>query len=301
MVRSVSATTRRLGALLPALLALAALGGCGSSSRSSHSTGGARAAKSASATSAGTSVAAIERAAYVTQAGEGMKLALKTTVQVAGRTITASGEGVFLPASKTGKLSINAAGQSVNEVIAYPYIYVHAPDTQLGSKPWLKLNAGNIASSLGISLGGASATNPTEELSLLSAAGSVRRVGAETLRGSQTTRYAVSVELNRLGEVGPAGARSSERSAGKLLETMTGQSTLAMEVWLDARGRARRVAMTLPICTAAERITATSSVEYFDFGPQPAITPPPASEVAEAGSAIEDAAKRGLSALHCSS
>jgi hypothetical protein len=283
------------------MLALAALGGCGSSSHASRSTAGARAAKSASATSAGTSVAAIERAAYVTQAGEGLKIALKTTVQVAGRTITASGEGVFLPASKAGKLSINAAGQSINEVIAYPYIYVHAPGPQLGAKPWLKLNAGNIASSLGISLGGTSPTNPAEALSLLSAAGSVRKVGAERLRGSETTRYAVSVELDRLGEAGPAGARSSERAAGKLLETMTGQSTLAMEVWLDAQGRARRVETTLPICTAAGRITATSSVEYFDFGPQPAITPPPASEVAEAGPAIEGAAKRGLSTLHCSS
>lgn len=237
----------------------------------------------------------------MTQTSEGLKLSLKSTVQVAGHTIGASGSGYLITASKEGKITIDAAGRSIEEVIDFPYVYARLPMPLAGGKPWVKLNAGNIASSLGISSSSASASNPTEQLLLLRAAGSVKELGSETLRGIPTTHYAATVQLRRLAEVAPAGQRAAAQGSARLLEGMTGLSELSMEVWVDAQGHVRRVQMTIPVCTPGGRLTSTSTVEFFDFGPQPAVSPPPASEVSEAGSALESAAKHALSALHCAS
>ncbi len=292
-----SIASPRLGAGAGLLAALAALGGCGSSGH----TPPASTHRAAAANGAGATLLAIQRAAYATQASEGLRLSLSSTVQVAGRTITATGSGYVVSASRSGRITISAAGTSVEEIIELPDVYARLPEQLPGGKRWVRLNAGSLISSLGIPSSGASASDPTEQLSLLKAAGSVKALGSQTLRGTPTTRYAATIQLHRLVEVSPPSQRAGAQASAKLLEAITGLSAINMEVWIDQQGRARRLQMTLPICTPSGRLSATSTVEFYDFGPQPPVTPPPAGEVSEAGAALESAAKRALSTLHCGS
>jgi hypothetical protein len=118
-----------------------------------------------------------------------------------------------------------------------------------------------------------SGTDPSQSLDLLRAASSdFREVGEEEIRGVQTTHYEGTVDLEKVAEQVPEDARESYR---RLME-QSGQREIPMEVWIDEDGLTRRVHYEQ---TLGDGTTMDLTQEYFDFGVEVDVEPPPDEDV----------------------
>jgi hypothetical protein len=155
-------------------------------------------------------------------------------------------------------------------------------------KPWVKFELPEELAGfggLGPSFGpgpGEGAADPTEALQYLKAAASkVNRVGQEQVRGTPTTRYAVTFDAAKQVAQLPAELSSFFEESGFAFAKPA-------DVWIDQQGRLRKIhyAITMKapdVGTAAEQtatqMTVESTLELYDFGVEVHVTPPPAGQV----------------------
>ena len=113
----------------------------------------------------------------------------------------------------------------------------------------------------------------------------VADVGRASVRGVETTHYELSIDLERVVEQAPAAAREELRR--DLVERE--RKTMRAEVWVDDDGLARRIRIV-----DEEFDDGAVTTEFFDFGIEVDVQPPPTDEVATADEweqAIEQAAR----------
>jgi hypothetical protein len=97
-------------------------------------------------------------------------------------------------------------------------------------------------------------------------------VGPEEVRGVPTVRCRVTVDLGRADAALPAGVSVPGGPYRSL-------SRLPAEVWLDAAGLARRIAVNTDSDTRSSSESVWSLVELWDFGVPVEISPPGADEL----------------------
>ncbi len=125
--------------------------------------------------------------------------------------------------------------------------------------------------------------DPRELLGLLRAAsGDVEVVGTEELRGTETTHYRATIDPAEYAKLAP-----DHEQLDALVDELVGRSGIGdvpVDVWLDATGMVRKVALAFAATPPGGTRTAESSVsfELWDYGEPVAIEPPPASEVVDA-------------------
>ncbi|HUA75542.1 MAG TPA: hypothetical protein VL988_12360 [Solirubrobacteraceae bacterium] len=247
-------------------------------------------------------LAAVTRAAYTTEQVPGYKFALTTSVSLAGKSATGQGGGTIAEGGSQGTAGVEVEGTKVEEVIDKPYLYVRTPSAASSrlthGKPWLRIDLSTFSQSLGSNSFGAGSSNPAEVLSYLRAAGTVTRVGEEQVRGVDSTRYHAVIYLGRFVSAVPPSQRAAGRRAGKLLERITGAKTLPMDVWVGG-GRVTRISFTFPACTPEGRLQDSLSMDLYGYGPQPAVKPPPADQVADVDAQVKAQVQRSLAQLHC--
>lgn len=90
-------------------------------------------------------------------------------------------------------------------------------------------------------------------IDFLKAAGQASTVGAELLRGVPTTHHRVLVGFSRLPVVVPARLRAGASRQAALLKRISGQSSLPIDVWIDASDLVRRYRVRVPLCFQSER------------------------------------------------
>src|SRR6266545_2424563 len=224
-------------------------------------------------------------AAKVTEARSArLSMTMRTTFageQVAASTATT--EGVYDYAAHKGQMdtTIKTAGIpfrfTVRTLVIGSTVYIKTPDMPHGQetpagvplipeehhKPWAKLDlpkelAGQNPLSPGLGpIPDDTGGDPTQALSYLkSATSKVERVGSEQVRGTPTTRYAVTFDAAKVAAV-----------------------------WIDEQGRLRKIhyAVTLKVPEGMEatatQMTIETTQELFDFGVTVKVTPPPANQV----------------------
>ena len=269
-----------------------------------------------SATGCGTSGSAIDpvaRAAQVTSHVGGAHIAVD--IQVTGdglaEPFTMAGQGFFNYNTDEGTLTLDATGVPagaapalppgglhIEEIFKSSTIYIGSP-LLAGKLPdgarWLKLDLGRFAQAIGFNLqqlaGGQS--NPAQLLQFLRAtSGAPARVGSELVRGVPTTHYRATVDLRKVADVLPSGhAGQLQASLAKLIAQM-GTSKIPVEVWVDHQRLVRRMALTLSLSTGAQRARLGMTIDLFEFGPTPSVSPPPQAEVFD----VTQAALAGLGA-----
>ena len=112
-----------------------------------------------------------------------------------------------------------------------------------------------------------------------------RETGAETVRGTATTRYEAEVDLAAAAELEIEGAsepaRLARRRAFQTMSARLRKETMPAEVWVGADRRIRRLLVRFD--AAAAELTASTSLtlELYDFGTPVSVEPPPPSEVAD--------------------
>jgi hypothetical protein len=284
----------RRTALLAAAGALAASAvGCGGGSASSGN--GASASY----------LAAVTRAADVTDQVPGYKFDMTIATKLADKSFTIDADGSISARGTQGSLNVDVAGKTISELIDKPYFYVKVPGAAKAAaakgKPWVRANINTLTEAFGggEALGGGS-TDPTQTLSFLKSAGTVARVGREDVRGVPTTRYHAVIDLQRYGAAVPAGQRAAARKYAETFKRISGSSSLPMDVWIDDSSHVLRMAFTLSLCSPeGGRLSESLNMELHDYGPQAVVAPPPESQVTDIDARLKAQFAKGLQQLSC--
>ena len=147
----------------------------------------------------------------------------------------------------------------------------------LPGKPWIKIDLTKLANAGGVAAQ-IQSLNPNSYLvQLLGVTGAVKTVGKEKVRGDDTTHYSFTVDLDKAAQLAPADQKAGIEAAAKTVVNKQEPT----EVWLDGKGRVRRLEQTVQIASGALTGTTNLTLEYFDFGTKVAVAPPPADQTAD--------------------
>jgi hypothetical protein len=140
-----------------------------------------------------------------------------------------------------------------------------------GANTYLRVAGSWTGFSLGDPGGPRGVNDPLWPLDALFGVRDVVEVGPENVRAAPATRYRLTIDLARADAALPAGVTVPSGP-------YRGLSQIPAEVWLDADGLARRIAvMTEP--AVPDDAPAWSIVELWDFGVPADITPPSPDDV----------------------
>ncbi len=262
---------------LAALLSPLALGACGTSASSAPNP--------------------VARAAHISTSEEGMRFTLDVHLSrphpEQGFSIT--GNGYAGPGGHSASVNMDfsgipgaggllSRGHGVQAVYVYPTMYLRMPfiaDKLPEGKSWLEVELGEVlnathATSVPQALG-IGQIDPAQILQYLKASsGQVRDLGTQRLYGLSTTHYQVRLRLPSVLARLPASSRSAAKA---LLQHVGNASAIPFDVWVDGRGRVRRVQISLAVQGMTATGKATVTVGFTSYGPVPAVAPPPAGEV----------------------
>jgi hypothetical protein len=269
------------------IAALGVLAGCGGSSSSSPSS-----------TTAKVSPADLTRAASVSSAASGYRAVMSMSESVPGfGHLTMSGDGSFGKQQGQMAMTINVPGAlalalgtklQMSMVVHNGILYMKLPQALTsklpGAKPWLEIDLRKSASgSSGIS----SLMNSSRQLSdpaqyfqwLHAVVGSgLQNLGSATVNGVPTTHYHANVSLSQLMHASGAANQSNAAQAQALSKEIVG-GTIPIDVYVDASNLVRRIVINETVKAGGKNVTSAITVDFPQYGAQPAPTLPPASEV----------------------
>ena len=198
--------------------------------------------------------------------------------------VTVSGEGVISLVERRGRLTMTVGETQEYEVILDGGVaYLRLPE--LGAPtPWVRLDLELLAGVEGAEqLAQLGRVDPAEGLTFLRAAlEGAQPKGSEDVRGTPTTRYQVTVDLEAAVAEAP---EDSREFLSQQLQRL-GTDSLPMDVWVDGDGLVRRQSYTVALPGGAAQPGAPDDVsftiEYYDFGAAVDVTPPPADQTTDA-------------------
>jgi hypothetical protein len=181
-------------------------------------------------------------------------------------------------------------GAAIEERIVGGVVYTKLPPDFLraaGAPPtvhWVSLDS--RAANSDSPPGSGAHADPSGQLVFLAAASDdVRRVGTESVRGVRSTHFRATIDPPGAARGGPrtAAARAKLAQLGSTL----GAQRLAVDVWLDGSGRARRVVVSVPLAPSGSGVldglgadaTMRIQADFYAFGERAQVTAPPRQEV----------------------
>ncbi|MGW7195478.1 hypothetical protein [Streptomyces chryseus] len=210
-----------------------------------------------------------------------MKLTTRTSAQ--GRSVSAQGQGVIDLAEGDSEMTLTAGGQKIEQRVVDGIVYQKPPKEQQakvpGKKPWIKIDLKKAAQRGGSS---PQVNDPAESAGFAKGVTDkdVRKIGTEQVGGTGTTRYRVTIDVDKLAGTG-------DRAKADQLKKQLGP-TLPMDVWLDDDGRIRRQQMDLRVKApdgaasgGPQQAEVRTVIEYSDFGAELDVEPPAAGQTAD--------------------
>jgi hypothetical protein len=234
----------------------------------------------------------VAKAADSTTAAGSAQIDVSGSIGVQGRVVPLSGKGFLDARNRRGRLAISmvipGVGQTdFEEIMDGLTFYVKLPGELgkglRGGKRWIKLDLAAAARAQGIDFdkllranpGGAA--NPGDMLRYLKAVGDSRVVGHETIRGTPTTHYRATVDIDKA--VDRIGDRQTEQSLKRLYDSM-GVTSVPIEVWIDRSGLVRREAINFTATVGnAGGFSMSMTTDFLRFGVPVKVGAPPADQV----------------------
>ena len=134
---------------------------------------------------------------------------------------------------------------------------------------WVKMDLGKMAKKEGVDLGAimnANQADPSQSLRMLMASSGAHVTGAERIRGVETTHYSFNIDFKKLAH---------DNKQFKQLTEATGSISAPAEAWIDAKGRVRRLTITMSLgAQLGTPMSMTMTEDLYDFGARADITPP---------------------------
>jgi hypothetical protein len=244
-------------------------------------------------------------------------------MRMGGMTISYTANGEFDFAHGRGTLSMQAP-VGMTELFLPPKLYLKLPGAALPKgKTWVELDTKGIGGSALAGLGDAFgvSSSPADELTSLTAiSSSVTKLGAGSVRGVAVTGFRVIIDPRKA--VKAAKVPAAERASYQQFVSTLGSGAISADVWVDAANLVRRVTLSLKLPAAltsglgdcvgssgasssgasssagsgvscsggagnsapAGNSRMTQTTDYYDFGVQVRLSPPPAAQVASTGS-----------------
>jgi hypothetical protein len=157
----------------------------------------------------------------------------------------------------------------------FPFLKEQLPP----GKPWMKADIVEIGKAYGLDLDRLKETKqsaPDQMLAYLKSAVGVRKIGSDLVRREVTTHYSTIVDAETIVEQAP---RAQQKAMRKFLR-LFGIKTYPVDVWVDRNGLVRKLAIELEYKQPhGEYVKMKVSEEYYDFGVEVDIEPPPAKRV----------------------
>ncbi len=150
-------------------------------------------------------------------------------------------------------------------------MYMRSPlfDKMVPPGKWVKMEVGKMAKKEGVDLGAimnANQADPSQSLRMLTASSGAHVTGSDRIRGVQTTHYAFNIDFKKLAH---------DNKAFKQLTDAAGSVSAPAEAWIDAKGRVRRLTVTMSLGgQLGTPMTMTMTEDLYDFGVHADITPP---------------------------
>ncbi|HEX5404459.1 MAG TPA: hypothetical protein VFX16_19405 [Pseudonocardiaceae bacterium] len=203
---------------------------------------------------------------------------MRMTVPGAGA-ITASGDMKFAGAKTAISLTMNEPTMgNLRMVLLDGTLYMKLPAAMAGlvggsdDKPWLKLAFGAdnpITQALGANF--TDELDPTKLLDQFKSAGTITKVTHETLNGQQTTHYAITVDVAKLG--------GTDQSLSGLTA-----STIPFDIWVNSDNLPVRIVSKMGFASpGGSSQEAVLTADYTNWGQPVTITAPPADQVGTFG------------------
>ena len=134
---------------------------------------------------------------------------------------------------------------------------------------WVKMDLGKMAKKEGVDLGAimnANQADPSQSLRMLMASSGAHVTGAERIRGVETTHYSFTIDFKKLAH---------DNKQFRQLTEATGSISAPAEAWIDAKGRVRRLTVTMSLgAQLGTPMSMTMTEDLYDFGARVEITPP---------------------------
>jgi hypothetical protein len=157
----------------------------------------------------------------------------------------------------------------------FPYLDGQLP----GGKTWLKADIVEVGKRYGLDLDRLKETrrsDPALMLAYLRSAVGVRKVGTDLVRREVTTHYSTIVDAETIVEEAP---KDQQRAMRRYLRLM-GIKTYPVDLWVDRDGVVRKLSVELEYkLPSGEYVKMKLSEEYYDFGVEVNIEPPPGKSV----------------------
>jgi hypothetical protein len=294
---------RALAAVAVAIGLLGASCGGGEFNPRARRTGIAAAATTTSALDA-TLPATLRRSAAQTAAAGTARTAISVTVTgLSGATFASgaldvAGTGVVDLATGNAKLALSvprfdrvSGGRAIEQRIVRGVAYLAMPTEilRIGGLPasvrWLRLDPESVGGGADPGALSQAQVDPAGQLAFVAAiSNDVRRIGAEPVRGEPATHYAATVVLPARPTVRAADAEQTLAS----IEAVIGTGRVAVDVWLDGSGRARRVVVSVPLANATGTLPAGAvgahammrvQADLYAFGTPVQVAAPPPAQV----------------------
>ncbi len=235
----------------------------------------------------GTSLAA----AVTRTAGQTARVAVTTTMQMPGMSVTFTETGVFDFARARGMVSMqNPVG--ITEIFIPPKAYIKVPGDVNGGLPpgksWIAVDSGasgGPGNSLLGPLGGG--TDPADLLASLTAiSSSVTKLGTSTIRAVQVTGFRVSIDPAKAAARVPRWERAGFLGFTRSL----GPGAIPVDVWVDRQNLMRRVKLSLRVPGGAgppAGARLVQATDFYDFGVPVQVSAPAAAEIASMSQLIK--------------
>jgi hypothetical protein len=207
-----------------------------------------------------------------------MSMDLSSIAQLAGK-------GAGDPSQWKGDVIVDGSNGGLVEYMRLPALSKFMP----GAKPWLKLDLAKLGKKQGIDfsqlLQAAGNGDPTQALQMIQSVGNVQKVGTEQVDGVDTTKYAGTIDPQKLG------AKFAAAGVGKLMKEL-GTTPIPVSVWVDGSGYVRKVeeSMSMQVPNSGT-LDLKMSFELSDFGTPVNVTPPPADQTTDLSKLIPQAGK----------
>lgn len=243
---------------------------------------------------AGSTTASLTAAVTQTTA-QTARIAVTTSMQMPGMTMSFTESGAFDFAHSRGTLSMsNPVG--LTEVFVSAKTYIKLPTSAGMSLPkgksWIDADTGMPGNLAASTLGGILPSpltggndNPADLLASLTAiSGSIAKQGTSTIRSVPVTEYRVNIDPAKAEARVPSWDRASFQEFAQGL----GTGTIPVDVWVDSQNLVRQMQVTqhlpggagTPSGAGTPATVVTQTIDFYDFGVPVRVSAPPAAEVA---------------------
>lgn len=279
--------SRRLGFVAGIAALVAVAGACGGGSSSPSANAGAARVVTRDP------VRLLAASADAVSAAKSAKMSIAVALTVSGKSVTVTADGAFDFKARAGELTMDMSAMGLpggrgrmQARVLGSVVYMNLGDLigatnttaarELGGKHWVKLDSTTLADQGGAAgFGTLGSSDPTSTLDALrGVASDVKDLGHESVRGADTTHYAVTIDLTKaLGHL-PAASRDAAAQSLK----MFGEGSVPADVWIDGDGRPRKFMMNLDATHASGTTLGALTLELYDYGTPVDVQAPPDSD-----------------------